>query len=159
MMAKVKIGDIIEVKTNIGYFYAQYTHQDSTHGALIQLTKNNFEKRPANLDDVANAEVGIITFFPLNIAVQRQIFPVIGNAPISRNRQKFPVFRVRGDIDKERNVKQWRFWDGQNAWPDFWIKELNDEQKNLPIRCIWNDTLLIERLESGYSPALDPVKI
>ena len=154
-MARVKIGDIIEIKTKTGLFYAQYTHRDPEYVELIQVAKVRFDKRPDSLEDIVNAETGIITFFPVNIAVHRKIFPVIGNIPVPKKRQQFPLFRVAGFPDKKGKVKQWWFWNGDEAWPEVPVKKLTDEQKRLPIEGIWNDTLLIERLESDWAPEYD----
>jgi len=151
-MATVKIGDIIEIETAKGFFYAQYTHKDKTYGDLIQVTKNSFPERPGDLEEVISDDVGIITFFPLNIAVRRKIFSVIGNRPVPEKRRQFPLFRVRGYIDRSGTVRQWKFWDGQKTWPEQWLTELTDKEMELPIEGIWNDTLLIDRLETGWMP-------
>ena len=152
---KINIGDIIEIKTKIGFFYAQYTHKDDENGALIRVTKNCFDRRPSDLQEIVDAEVGIITFFPLSIAIHRKIFPLIGNLPVPKQRQKFPVFRVRGHVDREGRVKQWKFWNGEKTWPDKWLTNLTEEQKKLNIAGIWNDTYLIERLEESWTPETD----
>lgn len=151
-MARIKIGDVIEIQTTKGYFYAQYTHKDPTYGALIQVNRNPFRERPRDIEDAVLDEVGIVTFFPLSLAIHRNIFARIGNVPVPDGRQEFPVFRICGGIDRNGKVKQWKFWDGQNTWPDQWLTELTDEEMELPIEGIWNDTLLIERLEAGWMP-------
>jgi len=150
-MAKVRIGDLIEIQTHKGLFYAQYTHDDPDYGELIQVCKTCFRKRP-NLIDIAIEDVGIITFFPLNAAIRMEIFTVIGNIDVPEELRAFPVFRVRGYMDKHGTVKQWKFWNGKNTWPIAWLTELTEEQKKLPIRGSWNDTLLIERLQEGWTP-------
>lgn len=158
-MARVRIGDIIEIPTRIGLFYAQYTHDDPDYGELIQVTKNSFGKRPRNLEEILDKRIGIIIFFPLNAAVHRKIFDVIGNLPIPSHRSRFPVFRCPGGTDKEGNVKQWKFWDGRHLWPEIWLTQLTDKQKKLPIEGVWNDTLLIERLEEGWTPDKVPQRV
>lgn len=150
-MARVKIGDIIEIETSRGFFYAQYTHKDPVHGALIQVTREPFPDRETCVEKICIADVGIITFFPLSVAIHRKIFRVVANAEVPKNRAQFPVFRIRGHIDKNGKVKQWKLWAGDDSWPQCWLTELTEEQRTLPVRGIWNDTLLVDRLEAGWA--------
>ena len=64
----------------------------------------------------------------------------------------FPLFRAAGFIDREGVIHNWYFWDGKKEWP---VEELTDEQYWLPLREVINDTLLIERLEEGWTPYTD----
>ena len=48
-----------------------------------------------------------------------------------------------------------RLFDGVNEWP---IGKLTKEQKHLPFNEVWNDTLLVERIESGWTPETDDHK-
>jgi hypothetical protein len=50
-------------------------------------------------------------------------------------------------------VKVWWLWDGEREWQ---VGELTEEQRGLSFREVWNDTLLIERIESGWTPETDP---
>ena len=158
MPRRVKIGDIIEIKTKKGLFYAQYTHYDEECGELIQVKKGSHKQRPSNFEKIVNKESTIITFIPLNICICRKIFEVVDNLPVPLRFQAFPTFLLCGHIDRKGKVKQWLFWDGEKTWPETWVTELTDEQKKLPIQEIWNDTLLIEQLESGWTPETDPCK-
>jgi len=151
-MSIAKLGDIIEIQTRRGLFYAQYTHKHRIDGELIQVSRRPFLFRPDNLNEVIQTDVGIITFFPLSAALRRRIFPRIRNLPIPPQRHSFPIFRIRGHIDRSGRVTQWKFWDGENTWPQHWLSELTAEQLELPIATGYNDTLLIERLESGPTP-------
>ena len=131
-MAKLKIGDIIEIPTSKGYFYAQYTHKHPESGYLIQVANKAFDTRPEDLSVITELDVGIVTFLFLKEAIKENTFSVIDNLPIPRKRLKFPVFRSRGGVSKDGVVKQWCFWDGENYWPDYWIKKLTDDQKKYP---------------------------
>jgi hypothetical protein len=46
-------------------------------------------------------------------------------------------------------VTVWWLWDGSREWR---VGSLAADQKKLPVRGIWNDTLLVERIESGWLP-------
>jgi len=51
-----------------------------------------------------------------------------------------------------RKVDVWWLWDGQEEWK---VGDLTAEQRRLSIRGVWNDTLLRDRLESGWRPETD----
>jgi co-chaperonin GroES (HSP10) len=151
-MAKVKIGDVIEIPTKKGIALAQYTHQHKTFGALIRV----FKKLYSSLDteDLANSvtdEVLFSTFFPLQAAINMKIFKVMTNQQITAELQKFPIFRD-GLPNKSGIVHNWWLWDGETETP---IGPLSEEQKKFPIRALWNDTILIERIESRWTPETD----
>ena len=42
-MARLKIGDIVEIKTGKGLVYAQYTHKHQQYGALLRVFRSSTE--------------------------------------------------------------------------------------------------------------------
>jgi len=154
MPKRIKVGDIIEIKTNKGLSYAQYTHKDDMMGILIHIFKEIYDERPENLDAVVKEEVQFSTFFPLGAAVNRKIFEVVGHSEISRKLQKFPLFRNAGLPGPDGvKVKDWWLWDGKKSWK---VRKLTKKQRKLPIKGACNDTMLIYRIETGYTPEKDP---
>ena len=94
------------------------------------------------------------TFFPLQAAVNRKIVEVVANCEIRDDLIAFPIMRVRGLIDPITNkTTSWALWDGKY---EKGTKNLTEEQKKLPIKGTWNDTMLISRIESGWTPEQDP---
>ena len=150
-MKRPKIGDIIEISITNGLFYAQYTHKHDKYGELIQITKKSFKKRP-KIEEIINSNIGIITFIPLYRAYKDIEFESIGNFDIPKSRLAFPVFRVRGNVDRKGNVKNWKFWDGENIWPEKYISKLKPEEYKLPILGVWNKEMLFKRLQEGWLP-------
>jgi hypothetical protein len=67
--------------------------------------------------------------------------------PNSRHSKVFDIFSAEG-----RN-QVWWFWDGEKGWK---VGKITAVQRKMPIRGIWNDTLVIENIESGRTPANDP---
>lgn len=151
-MAVPSIGDLIEIPTARGLAYAQYTHKKEQWGALIRVLPGFHASRPPDLEAVARQEEAFSTFFPLNAAVARGIFKTVGKAAVPPRAQKFPLFRAAGGIDREGRVLNWFLWDGEREWR---IDGLTDEQRRLPIRGVWTDLLLIQRIEEGWTPATD----
>ena len=153
MAKRVKIGDVIEIPTSRGLAYAQYSHRKPKWGALLRVFPGFYAERPDDFGPVVEGESAFVTFFPLQAAVGRKIFEVVANLPVPERAQEFPVFRDAGFIDREGRVHDWWLWDGEKDWrPDRPIEEL----RHLPILAVWNDTLLIERIEQEWTPEKDP---
>lgn len=151
---KVKVGDIVEIPTGKGLCYALYTHRHPRYGALLRVLEGFYGERPKEIESLpAHFAVAFSTFFPLQAAVDQGIFEIVGNAKVPPEQQEFPTFRA-GVVDpKTKKVVSWWLWDGEEEWQ---IGELNAEQRRFPIRGVWNDTLLIERIEAGWRPETDP---
>ncbi len=151
-MTRLKIGDLVEVSTSQGLVYAQYTHKNSRYGALLRVFNNVYAEKPLHLEDTINDELRFSTFFPLKAAVDQGIVKIVGNFSVSKEFSQFPVFRA-GVVDPSTGkVAIWWLWDGNSEER---IGSLSDDQKHLPIRGVWNDTLLIERIESNWTPYTD----
>jgi hypothetical protein len=152
MANKIHIGDIIEIPTAKGLAYAQFSHQHPRYGALVRVLPDIFKSRPENLVHLAKQREIFFTFLPLQAAVNQKIFEVVANYPVPELAKQFPLFRA-GVVDPvAKKVKSWWLWDGEQEWQ---VGRLTPDQKKLPIRGIWNDTLLVERIESGWTPNSD----
>ena len=72
---------------------------------------------------------------------------IVGNEPVPAEAREFPLFRA-GVADETGRVNTWWLWNGEREWrADLPAQQL----QRLPIRGIVNDTLLIERICSGWS--------
>lgn len=152
---KIKLGDIFEIKTRKGLAYAQYVLWNSEMGALIRVLPGFHEARPMSFSEVTGHVERFVTFFPLQAAIDQEIFEVVANEPVPEHSRKLPLFRARGHIDREGFVHDWRLWDGEKSTR---IGRLAPEQRKLPIKEIWNDTLLIERIEEEWTPEKEPLR-
>lgn len=152
---KIKLGDVFEIKTKKGLAYAQYVLRNSEMGALIRVLPGFHETRPVRFIEVVAQSESFVTFFPLQAAIDRDIFEVVANEPVPAKSKKLPLFRARGHIDREGFVHDWRLWDGDKSVR---VGKLAPEQRKLPIKEIWNDTLLIERIEEGWTPEKEPMR-
>jgi len=152
-VARVKFGDIIEVPTQKGYAYAQYTHKDKMMGALLRVFKGFRSTRPKDFTEVVEQPIQFSTFFPLQRAVNMDIVHIVDNISTSKELQTFPTFRVGGLIDpKTKKIKRWSLWDGEKEMN---IDKLSTEHKKLPILETLNDTMLISRIEDEWTPEKD----
>ncbi len=62
-MAKLKIGDIVEINTAKGLAYAQYTHKHKQYGALLRVFGRLFDARPDGFVDLINSRPAFMCFF------------------------------------------------------------------------------------------------
>jgi hypothetical protein len=150
MKKKVQIGDIIEIKTNKGLAYAQYVLKKEKWGALIRVLEGLFEKRPPHFSKLVENPERFITFFPLGAAVNRGIFEVVSNRRVPERFESFPIFRASGNVLANKSEDNWWLWDGEKEW---FIGNLTDDLKKLPLRQVINDTLLIDRIENNWTPS------
>jgi hypothetical protein len=145
----LKIGTVIEIGTSKGFVYAQYTHRHANYGYLIRVIQGLHESTPTDIDSLAKQPTNFVTFFPLAAAIKRKLFKVIGVRPVPEFAQNFPIFKT-GHYDKEKGkITVWFLWDGTNNWR---VDKLTEEEKDYPIRGIINDTLLIEYIETEWTP-------
>jgi hypothetical protein len=152
MKRNIHIGDVIEIRTTKGLAYAQYTHKHKQYGALLRVFNRIYLEQPTDLKSLIIEEEAFQCFFPLSAALNLKLVRVVTNISVPEKNKKFPTFRA-GIVDPAtKKVAVWWLWDGEKEWR---IGELDKEQKKLPIRGIWNDTLLIERIDSGWTPETD----
>lgn len=153
MAKKIQIGDVIEIPTAKGLAYAQYSHNNNLCGELIRILPGFFKERPEKLEAVVSQSETFSIFFPLRVAMKRKIFDVATNLPVPDFAKKFPLFRSGAVNPATGEVNTWWLWDGEQEWK---VGDITQEQRKLPLREIWNDTLLIEKIESCWTPASDP---
>ena len=147
------IGDVIEIAVAGGLAYAQYTHKHPRYGALIRVLPGVFRGRPERLSDIVEGQTQFLTFFPLGAASARHLVTIVGSFPSPEECRSFPLFRTGVENPSTRKVGDngW-LWDGEREWR---VGSLTAEQRRLPIRGIINDTLLTERILSGWRSEAD----
>lgn len=145
-----QIGDIIEIPTPKGLAYAQYSHEDPLMGSLLRVLPGLNAVRPAGFSDLVRMPERFVVFFPLKAAVARGTVQVVSQEQIPERCRPFPLFRGGNRNRATGRIEEWWLWDGQREWR---VGKLAPEHRNLPLREIWNDTLLIERIAEGWSPS------
>ncbi|MBX4868174.1 hypothetical protein HJA87_10395 [Rhizobium bangladeshense] len=144
---------IVEINTAKGQAYAHYVHQHKQYGALLRVFGKHFDARPDTFTELVRNRPVFMCFFPLGAAVNRRIVSIVDNVALPSDAKKFPMFRA-GVVDPAtRKVSVWWLWDGEKEWR---IGQLTAEQRQLSIRGVWNDALLVKRIECGWTPETDP---
>ncbi len=116
MGKRVEVGDVIEIRTEKGLAYAQYVLRKEQWGALLRILPGFFSKRPTDLCELVKEEKRVVTFFPLQAAVNRKIFDIVFNCQVPEPASRFPLFRDAGHIDRQGKVHNWVLWDGERSW-------------------------------------------
>ena len=145
------VGDIVEIETPNGLGYAQYVLKHSEppqYGELIRVLPGLFASRPDSFADLAREEARFTTFFPLGAACARGIVQIVAAEEVPEHARTLPLMRAAGARLPDGTVNGWWLWDGEREWR---VGELTAEQWKLPLRAVWNDTLLIERIARGWS--------
>jgi hypothetical protein len=91
-MARLKIGDIVEITTGKGLVYAQYTHKHKMYGALLRVFRKFHGVRPSDFTELVRNRAAFMCFFPLGAAVNRGIVSIAGNVVVPPEAQAFPTF-------------------------------------------------------------------
>lgn len=147
--SRLRIGDVLEIKTPHGFAYVQVSHEHPMYGDLIRVLPGLYQSLP-DLGELAQSPHLWVTFFPAKVAVSRGIVRNAGNYPLPRDARAFPAFRIGGLPDPKTNaISRWSRWDGWASQP---IAHMGREDWSLPPLETINDTLLIERIVSGWRP-------
>ena len=149
MATELNIGDLFEISTPPGLAYLQLTHTDPDQGSLIRVLPGTHGGRPEALEPIVQTHEQFHAFFPLAAALRRGIVERVGNYEVPATSRSFPTFRSSTKNPVTDEWEDWWLWDGQREWK---VAELSDAQRDLSPGGIINDTLLIDRVVSGWRP-------
>jgi hypothetical protein len=146
-----RVGDVIEIPTPDGFGYAHYTHKQDVSpglGALLRVFPEQHRERPHDFAGLVLQRPAFSTFFPLGAACSRRIVRIVASEPVPPHTAAFPTFRNAFRDRSGRLVPPWSLWDGAREWR---VESLSGAQwRDCPPLEIINDTLLIERIVSGW---------
>ena len=148
----IKSGDVFGIQTAKGEAYFQYVNKNALMGQLIRVLPGTYKERVPELGELVESTSNFWIFFPLGTCLRRKIVRKVGHFNVPQHAQETPTFRS-GVVDPATGkVETWWLWDGEKSWR---VGKISDEQRKLPIRGAWNDTLLIQRIEEGWLPERD----
>jgi hypothetical protein len=148
----IKAGDVFGIKTANGEAYFQYVKKVAPMGSLIRVLPGTYPESAPDWDSLIERESNFWIFFPVGAALRQGIVRKVGHCAIPQHAQETPVFRA-GVVDPSTGkVETWWLWDGEREWS---VGTITEEQRKLPIRGSWNDTLLVKRIEEGWLPERD----
>jgi hypothetical protein len=147
---KPAVGDVVEIDTDNGLAYAQFTHRVPNRGDLIRVLPGIYKSRPEDIQALVRQKEIWVTFVALDAIVAAGIFPVVANVEVPEAAQPFPMMRAGAPLPSGR-VARWRLFDGEVERP---VEELTEELAELSIVEIPNPALLRERIASGWHPRM-----
>lgn len=146
-MRKIKIGDIFEVPTEKGLAYLHYVYMDASAGHLLRVLPGLFNETPANLEELVAAKESYWIHYPLVEAYKQNLVKTVGS--YSANKFKKPKCMRSQHIIKDDFIG-WHIID-TDTWQRELVENLTEAQKSLSPWGVWNHTLLVERLTTGWN--------
>lgn len=150
-----RLGDVVRITDADGQSaIAQYVAKNREFGHLVRVLRDTGSSiGDADAGSLAQKPTQFVTFFPLGAACHRGIATIIGPAEIPPEFHRLPVFRQALRLNPaSRDPCNWILWDGEREWI---VERLSTEEYRFPIRCIMNDTLLVDRALSGWTAEQD----
>jgi len=148
---RAKIGDLLEIPTAKGLAYAQYTHKHEKYGPLLRVFHGLHSSQPEDLNLVPQQKVLFSTFCHVPSAINQGFMSIVKSLPLGEVLEGFPVFRS-GLVEPNRRVNKWWFWDGEKSWP---VGKISESQKSMPLKEIVTASMLVYRIEHGWTPEKD----
>ncbi|WP_029038045.1 hypothetical protein [Salinimicrobium xinjiangense] len=144
---KIELGDIFELPTGKGFVYLQCVRIPEDRRQDVELIRVYYKVHPTQTTDIALIQKSSFFYltFVLQAAYNRKIVEKVGNAPLEPDFKPPRYFRTENIFGEG-----WHIVDSVN-WHRETVEELTDEQKKLSPWGGWNDTLLIERMDEGWT--------
>lgn len=147
-MRTIEIGDVFAIDTLKGKVLLHYVLEDKNTGAMIKVLDGFYDySRGIDLKLVEELPEQFIVSFPIDEAYKTGIVSLIGNVPC-RNFEKPKFMRTKHNI--KGKFLGWHIVNTE-TWYRQLVLTLTDEQTKLSPWGIWNDTVLVERLNNGWS--------
>ena len=147
--ARIRPGAVVEIQTNRGLAYAQYTHWNALMGSLIRILPGLYDSRPSDISALVRKRDVHVAFYPLEAAVREGTVEIVGHEDVPPDARSFPRFRVPGPREPGTGkVLSWWLWDGEREWKP---EKFRPEDHQLPVREVVMPPLLVTRLEEGWS--------
>ncbi|MCP5490162.1 MAG: hypothetical protein H7A42_03505 [Chlamydiales bacterium] len=129
-------GDIMEIKTEAGFAYAQYTHFHPECGELMRVLQGFYPRQlnEEEISKIAKKKHRFSLFIDWEFCITSKITDYVGNFPISDFAREFPIFKkTDAMIDQCWNDPSsviWTLWDGEREWKAGPLKD--EERKKYP---------------------------
>lgn len=144
-MRKPKIGDVFAIETRCGTGYLHFVFLHADLGELVRVLQGLHNTEPDVLA-LAERREQFLVFFPVSAAVRRKIVRYVGHAPVTFT---MPA-QMRTEHFEGEEFKGWHIVD-TSSWKNTLVRRLSQKEKQLSPWGSWNDTLLRERLEQGWT--------
>jgi len=152
MQKHITLHDILQIETSRGYAYGQFSFEHPRYGQLVRVFKGIYDTPLKDFTELVEKDEQFVAFLPLKTAVNQGLIKVVGNILTPTIKSTFPTFRT-GLLNPSTNrVESWSLWNGKRIWK---VGVLTNKQRKYPILGIWSHPILLERIESGWTPEMD----
>lgn len=148
-MKRLAIGDLFEINTQRGKVYFQYVFEKKNIGSLIRILQGIYLKQPEDFNKIIEQKERFIINFPLKAAYKQEIVKRIGNYNIP-NHFLVPKYMRSKRVDKDGNQISWEIVN-YKTWNRETVYILTAGQKELSPWGIWNVTMLVEKINQGWT--------
>jgi len=145
---RLSIGSVYEIQTGRGLVYVQCTHQAKDGSAVMRLLDGFHGQRPSTFD----TKTRFLFLLPARASAHDEFLKRVGNFNLPEESRDFPIFR-NGTPGPDGKVATWWFWNGDDEWK---VGSLSAEERRYPLREFWSYPLLVEKIETGWTPETDP---
>ena len=149
---RIVLGDVVEIKVRCGLAYAQYVNyhrQRPVLGELVRVLPGIYKCRPKDFGNLVAGKERFYAFYPVGPAVTRHLVRIVAHQAIPERCRKFPVFKDCNE-NYETGDKTWYLWDGKKEWR---LGRMSAKVRDYPIAEVISHGVLVERIETGWSPA------
>lgn len=147
-----RYGDVYSINASRGKAYLHYVCKMPPMGTLIRVLPGIHSEPPKVMGDLVAEWTNFWIFFPISAAENKGIIERVANFALPEHSKTPPLFRAGNRDPLTGKVVDWWFWDGEKEWR---VGAITEDQRKLPIRGAWNDTMLIKRIEEGWLPEKD----
>ena len=151
-VSSVKLGNIYEIETSLGYYYIQYINFDKLMGYLVRLIDHRFDERQTDSLIVGNIATKYSFFYALPATIKHGVCRLIGNAQIPEADRAMPDLVSQMHMRPETPAK-WEIIHPDGS--SYQLNKLTKAQKNLPIWSIPSHPTVVRRLLEGWTPEQD----
>ena len=145
-----EIGDVFAIKTDIGYGIFQVVSYTNDVGiSVIRVLSKIIQNLSDFSQGFLNDKERYFVKFPVKAALNKRLIISLGNYDVPSCVKVPKKYRML-DYVPHRNIRNWYIVDAKTNSLKL-VSKINDKLLSLSCDCIWNDTLLKERLEENWS--------
>ena len=143
---KIVLGDIFELKSDKGYIYLQCVKIPENR-TEVELIRVYYDMHPTKTNDFNLIQKSFYFYigFVVQAAVNRELIEKVCNSPIETDFELPRYFRTENLFGEGWQIVDSITMNRQS------FKKITNEQKKLSPWGIWNDTLIKEKMDKGWT--------
>ena len=112
---RLRIGDVVEIKTRRGRAYAQVSHRSRGGMPLLRILPGYFDKRPADIDRLVAEPTRYYVSLLTDELSGLSSYEHIGADEVPQHARRFRPVILTAVLDRVRTMS-WQVWDGVDEW-------------------------------------------